>query len=80
MQKNVSAPVVVIAFVLLAGVLYGVFQLTYAHRKHDYSAARAQLPPDIPGQDKPLPPPPGMHMPGTIMPAAHAANKPGRQE
>lgn len=66
MQKKVDAPILVIAIILIVCLFLGLYHVYNEPTEGNYNSVRSQLPPRVPGQDKPLPPPPGMHVPGTI--------------
>jgi hypothetical protein len=66
MDSKVNIPTAIFAVILIIAGVCAVYRFAYMHHQPDYSSVRSQLPPDVPGQDKPLPGPPGMHMPGTL--------------
>ncbi len=66
MQRKIDMPILVITVILCVCLILGLYHVYNQPSDNNYSSIRSQLPPRIPGQDKPLPPPPGMHIPGTI--------------
>ena len=65
MNRNVNLPTILVAVVVLAGLIYGIFRLN-TRPQAAVDPGAGQIPPRVPGDDHPPPPPPGMHMPGTL--------------
>lgn len=63
MNQKVNTPTIIVALIVLVAVLYGLFRM---ETKPATDLSKGLLPPPLPGQDKPAPPPPGMHMPGKL--------------
>jgi hypothetical protein len=57
MNRKVNAPVALVAFAALAGLVYFIFTWAFRPPPANYNPGLADIPPRVPGHDKPVPPP-----------------------
>jgi len=57
MNRKVSAPIVVVACLVLAGFIYLIAKWSFHVTPANENPGLSDIPPRIPGHDKPVPPP-----------------------